>query len=121
MGNVNGAGFGAIACTTTGENASVLVVGSSSQTQLGLGSARPEQTPQLANEAYPGTQFALMPLYFCHHSWGITEAGRRNHDRRRWAFEKATRSAVPTDSPEGQMFREMSLIWGIAFYMGSIC
>ncbi len=55
MGYVNGAGFGAIACTTTGKNASVRVVASSSHTQLGLGSASPEQTPQLATALGPGS------------------------------------------------------------------
>jgi len=55
MGYVNGAGFGAIACTTTGKNASARVVASSSHTQLGLGSARPEQTPQLATALGPGS------------------------------------------------------------------
>ena len=55
MGYVNGAGFGAIACTTTGKNASARVVASSSHTQLGLGSARPERTPQLATALGPGS------------------------------------------------------------------
>ncbi len=55
MGNVNGAGFGAIACTTTGKNASVRVVESSVGTQLGLELARPEQTPQPATALGPGS------------------------------------------------------------------